>query len=63
MLPRPTPHNRSARAILTVVAAIVLFVLDPGLCGVAALGQAAFDSPEVRATAEVVPPALLRGPH
>ena len=63
MLPRPTPHNRSARAILTVVAAIVFFVLDPGLCGVAALGQAAFDSPEVRATADVVPATLLRGPH
>ena len=63
MLPRPTPHDRSARAILTVAAAFVLFVLGPGLRGVAALGQAAFDSPEVRATADVVPPALLRGPH
>jgi len=29
----------------------------------AALGQTAFDSPELRATADVVPPALLRGPH
>ena len=63
MLPRLTPHNRSERAILTIVAAFVLLVLDPGLRGVAALGQTAFDSPEVRATADVVPPALLRGPH
>jgi len=30
---------------------------------VAAQGQTGFDAPEVRATADVVPPALLRGPH
>jgi len=34
-----------------------------GLRGGVALGQTGFDSPEVRATADVVPPALLRGPH
>jgi len=41
----------------------LLLVLGPTLGGVAALGQTAFDSPEVRAAADVVPPALLRGPH
>src|SRR5262249_42221755 len=63
VLPRLTPHNRNERAILTIAAAFVLFVLDPGLRGAAALGQTAFDSPEVRATADVLPETLLRGAH
>jgi len=41
----------------------VLLALGTGLSGEAVLGQTGFDSPEVRATADVVPPALLRGPH
>jgi len=41
----------------------LLLALDPGLRGVATLAQTTFDAPEVRATADVVPPALLRGAH
>jgi hypothetical protein len=41
----------------------VLLAVGTGLCGEAALGQTGFDSPEVRATADLVPPALLHGPH
>jgi hypothetical protein len=41
----------------------LLLALDPGLRRVAAQGQTGFDAPEVRATADVVPPALLRGSH
>jgi hypothetical protein len=48
---------------VTITAVFLLLAVDPGLRGVAALGQTGFDSPEVRATADVVPPALLRGPH
>jgi hypothetical protein len=49
---------------LTLVAALC-FVIDPGfgLAEEATPVQTAFDPPEVRATADVVPPALLHGPH
>jgi hypothetical protein len=42
---------------------LLLLALDTGLCGAGAQGQTAFDSPEVRATADAAPPALLRGPR
>jgi hypothetical protein len=42
---------------------LLLLGQGTGLAGDAAPGEAVFDSPEVRATADVVPPALLRGPH
>ena len=63
MVPRLTPHNCRRRAFLVSAAVLLLLTLDPGLHGVAALGQTPFDSPEVRATADVVAPGLLRGPH
>ena len=58
-VPRPRPKLR-----LALVAATVLLA-NPGggLADEAAPGRAAFDSPEVRVTADVVPPALLHGPH
>jgi hypothetical protein len=46
-----------------VVAVVVLANSGGSLAEEAATGQAAFDSPEVRATAGVVAPDLLRGPH
>ncbi|HTD54429.1 MAG TPA: hypothetical protein VK670_03545 [Silvibacterium sp.] len=49
---------------LAFVAAMVLSAnSSAGLAEDAAPGQGEFASPEVRATADVVPPALLRGPH
>jgi hypothetical protein len=42
---------------------VLLLDPGPGLAQEVALNQARFDSPEFRATADVVPPALLRGPH
>jgi len=42
---------------------LLLLALGSGLRDGAALGQMGFDSPEVRATADVVAPDLLRGPH
>jgi hypothetical protein len=42
---------------------LLLVNLNTNLRAEAVLGQTAFDSPEIRATADVVPPALLRGPH
>jgi len=63
LAPRLTPYDRGRRAILTIAAAVLLLALDPGLRRVAAQGQTGFDAPEVRATADVVLPALLRGPH
>ena len=62
-MPRLTPNDHDRRAVLTIAAVFLLLVLGPTLGGVAALGQTAFDSPEVRAAADVVPPALLRGSH
>ena len=46
-----------------VVAVVVLANSGGSLAEEAATGQTAFDSPEVRATADVVAPDLLRGPH
>ena len=49
---------------LALVAALFVFVdRSTGRAGDAAPSQAAFDSPEVRPTSDVVPPALLHGPH
>ncbi|HKM71451.1 MAG TPA: hypothetical protein VJX94_15580 [Stellaceae bacterium] len=62
-MPRLKQYHRSRRAFPTIIAVLLLLALDPGLRGVAALAQTTFDSPEVRATADVVPPALLRGAH
>src|SRR5271169_4989555 len=62
-MPRSTSHNPNRHAVVTITAAFLLLALNPGLRGTAALGQTGFDSPEVRATADVVPPALLHGPH
>jgi hypothetical protein len=44
-------------------AALRVDIIGSRLCGSAALGQTVFDPPEVRAAADVVPPALLAGPH
>jgi len=44
-------------------AALLVVNLDTRLCGTAALGQTVFDPPQVRTTADVVPPALMAGPH
>jgi len=63
LAPRLTRYDRGRRALLTIAAAVLLLALDPGLRRVAAQGQTGFDAPEVRATADVVLPALLRGPH
>jgi hypothetical protein len=45
------------------VTAFLLVNLNAGPAGGAANGQTAFDPPEIRAAADVVPPALLQGPH
>jgi hypothetical protein len=57
-------HPRRA-ALISVCAATALLLVDRygGLCGGTALGQTVFDAPETRAASEVVPPALLAGPH
>jgi hypothetical protein len=44
-------------------AALLVVNLDTRLCGTTALGQTVFDPPEVRTTADVVPSALMAGPH
>lgn len=49
-------HHSAVRAVLVFAAAVLLWET-------AALGQPAFDPPEVRATSDVVAPELLRGPH
>ena len=54
------------RTVLTLAgaaAALVLINLHIGLAGEAASGRSAFDSPEVRAASDVLPSALLGGPH
>jgi hypothetical protein len=53
----------SNSAFLKTAAVLLLLALGSGLRDGAALGQMGFDSPEVRATADVVAPDLLRGPH
>jgi hypothetical protein len=57
------PRHSGARAILAVATAFLLLNLDHGVPAGPALGQTAFDPPEVRAVSDVVPPALLHGPH
>jgi hypothetical protein len=49
-------HHGTAHAVLVLVGGLLL-------SGTAAPAQPAFDPPEVRATSDVVPSALLRGPH
>jgi hypothetical protein len=54
------------RTVLTLAgaaAALVLINLQIGLAGEVASGQTAFDPPEGRSVSDVVPPALLYGPH
>jgi hypothetical protein len=53
----------AARALALLAAAFALAGPGTGLAEGAAAGPAIFDSPEIRATADVVPQALLRGPH
>jgi len=53
----------SNSAFLKTAAVLLLIALGSGLRDGVALGQTGFDSPEVRATADVVAPDLLRGPH
>ena len=53
----------SNSAILKTAAVLLLLALGSGLRDGAARAQTGFDSPEVRATADVVAPDLLRGPH
>ncbi len=58
--------RRRLRAPLTVACAAVLLLpvyLGVGMCAEAPPNPADFDPPEVRAAADVVPPALLTGPH
>ena len=55
---------RAALIAVCAAAACLLVDLDHiGLCGGNALAQSVFDAPEIRATSEVVPPALQAGPH
>ncbi|MFL5270075.1 MAG: hypothetical protein ACJ8AH_26390 [Stellaceae bacterium] len=54
------------RAPLMVAYATVSLLLanfSAGLCAEPSPNQAAFDSPEVQSASDVVPPALLAGPH
>jgi hypothetical protein len=55
--------RRSALTLVCAAAAVLMIDLDGRLCGTAALGQSAYDPPEVRAAADVAPPALMAGPH
>ena len=60
------PVRTSSRAVLSLALVTTVFVFverSTGLAGGAAPSQAAFDSPEVRPASDVVPPALLHGPH
>jgi hypothetical protein len=59
------PFHLRRAALISVCAAAALLLVDHcgGLCGGTALGQTVFDAPETRAASEVVPPALLAGPH
>ena len=56
-------QRHSDSAFLRTAAVLLLLALGSGLRDAAALAQTGFDSPEVRATADVVAPDLLRGPH
>ena len=55
--------ERLSDSALLKIAVFLLLAVVTAVRGGAALGQTAFDAPEVRATADVVPPALLHGPH
>src|SRR5262245_37267721 len=54
---------RAPRALAFLAAFLLVLGRGSGLAEDAAPSEAVFDSPEVRAAADVVPPALLRGPH
>ena len=63
-MPRLTLQCRWRSAPTIAVAVYLLLVnLNANLESRVAFGQTAFDSPEVRATADIVAPDLLRGPH
>src|SRR5271165_3458743 len=55
--------GRVAGTLARAIAALLLVNTAAGLDGGAALGQPAFDAPEVRAASDVAPPVLLQGPH
>jgi hypothetical protein len=63
-VPRLTLQCRR-RSSPTIALAVCLLLgnLNANLESRVAFGQTAFDSPEVRATADIVAPDLLRGPH
>jgi hypothetical protein len=63
-VPRLTSQCRR-RSAPTIALAVCLLLrnLNANLESRVAFGQTAFDSPEVRATADIVAPDLLRGPH
>jgi hypothetical protein len=54
---------RAALTLAGAAATLLLLNLETGLAGEAALGQTAFDAPEVRAASDVLPSALMSGPH
>ena len=56
-------RSRAVFSLALVIAVFVFFNRSTGLAGDTAQSQAAFDSPEVRPSSDVVPPALLHGPH
>src|SRR6516225_9743868 len=56
-------RSRAVFSVALVIAVFVFFNRSTGLAGDTAQSQAAFDSPEVRPSSDVVPPALLHGPH
>jgi hypothetical protein len=64
-VPRLTPRNYRWRTVLTIAVSVFLLLvsINTYLRGGVALGQTPFDPPEVREASDVVPPALLRGPH
>src|SRR5271166_2543805 len=59
--PRIGPH--ATLALARAAAALLLANLNGGLAEGALAGQPLFDPPEIRATVDVLPPAMLRGPH
>src|SRR6516225_2768283 len=56
-------RSRAVFSVALVIAVFVFFNRSTGLAGDTAQSQAAFDSPEVRPSSDLVPPALLHGPH
>jgi hypothetical protein len=55
--------DRRATLTLACAAAGLLLINPDGFGEARAVAETAFDLPETRAAADVVPPALLRGPH